>query len=270
MSKYRKQHVVSKTYLKHFSINSDGHNLFVIDSSNLMKPGIQKKNSGDRIFWEENYSDSCLFQDKKTIEKFFGMEIEPTYNKIIHAIEKEREGVSFMAKQNLINWVFYTKMRSPIWEETTDGQRNRYSQQLHLENFTNIDRFNIAKKKFEMDALNKRWTIYKSPFGKYWWTTDNPGYCIDLKKLEVERCLSPDVYCDLSGADSILFYPLTKKICLCIHAYNKGENIFMNLRNTPISFETPNLQLYNLINHYTRLSQKRLIISAEVGSLVSA
>lgn len=73
----------------------------------------------------------------------FGKEIEPMYNDIVKNIEKENLHISFNIKERLIKWIFYTKMRSPIWEIFTDERKNkltsknRYSQHLNLENFTN-------------------------------------------------------------------------------------------------------------------------------------
>ena len=82
MGTHKKQHLVSQTYLKHFSINGDGTSLFVIDKYNPFKKGIQSVNSGDSIFWEKNYSDSKKFADPKAIEKLFGLNIETRYNTI--------------------------------------------------------------------------------------------------------------------------------------------------------------------------------------------
>jgi hypothetical protein len=225
------------------------------------------------VFWEENYSDTCLFKDKKAIEKMFGKDIETLYNDIVKNIEKENPYVSFNIKERLIQWIFYTKMRSPIWEVISDGQeskltsKNRYSQQLHLENFTNEKRFNDALTKFVSDAINKRWTVYKSPLGKYWWTSDNPGYCIDLKKFEPKKSLTLDPFCNLSGVDAVLFYPLTKNYCLNIHPYNKGEDVNLNLTNTHLTYCIAELPFYQMINYLTLKSQRRLIISAEIDSL---
>lgn len=82
MGVLQNQHIISKTYLKHFSLNCDGKSIFIIDRDNPYKKGIQCKNSGDSVFWEKNYSDSSVFKDEKFIEEMFGKEIEPNYNKI--------------------------------------------------------------------------------------------------------------------------------------------------------------------------------------------
>ena len=269
MKEFQKQHIVSETYLKHFSFNCDGKNIFIIDNENLYHKGIQYKNSGDSTFWEMNYSDSYLFTDKKAIEKMFGREIEPNYNKIINEIEAEDSEISFNIKQKLMQWIFYTKMRSPIWEPSNFCKSNvsRYTQKLHLNNFTNEVRFKTTLDAFVQDAMNKRWTIYKNPENKYWWTSDNSGYCINLKSYELGELIFPDPYCELSGVDTILFYPLSKKYCLNIHAYEYGEDIRLNLSNTNVTFIQAEESWVELIKFWTYLSQSRLIISSENESL---
>lgn len=135
MSAYRKQHIVSETYLKHFSTKANGNGLYVIDRGDKYRKEIQKKNSGDKIFWIPNYSDTDFFDDRKTIEKMFGTDIENNYNKIVCIIAKENSDIDFIVKQQLIQWIFYTKMRSPVWKN-------------HLKNFTNYDFFKKEAESF--------------------------------------------------------------------------------------------------------------------------
>lgn len=72
---HKKQHLILQSYLKHFSANSDGMSLFVIDKDNIHKKGVQKADSGDNIFWKKNYFDSKAFADPEAIEKLFGQNI---------------------------------------------------------------------------------------------------------------------------------------------------------------------------------------------------
>jgi hypothetical protein len=257
--------------LKHFSQSVDGKNLFVIDHNDPYRKGIQRRNSGDTIFWEENYSDSALFKDKKAIEKMFGIEIEPNYTTIMKGIEAENAALSFETKQKITQWIFYTKMRSPIWEPSSftalQAGKSRYDQQLHLDNFTDENRFKAALDSFVQDTGCKRWTIYRSPKDSYWWTSDNPGYSIDLKMHKAGQAFKPDPYCKLSGVDSVLFYPLSKNYCLAISAYNYGEDVQLNLENTTVSFVQAEKDSFIWINFWTLITQARLVISADHDSL---
>ena len=221
------------------------------------------------MFWEKNYSDSSVFKDEKFIEEMFGKEIEPNYNKIIREISSETPEVSFEIRERLVQWIFYTKMRSPIWEPSTftESKASRYSQQLHLENFIDESRFITALEFFVQDVCSKCWTIYKNPINAYWWTSDNPGYCINLERAEAGEQVIPDPYCRLGGANSVLFYPLSKNYCLNIHGYQSGEDSKLNLTNTNITFEQADESLCKVINFYTLISQARLVISADRESL---
>ena len=254
MSNYRKQHVIPKTYLKHFSTNSDGIGLFVIDNEHEYKLGIQKRNSGDKIFWEKNYSDTAFFEDRKAIEKIFANHIEHNYNSIVHVIEKENPTVSLDVKEELIKWIFYTKLRSPIWEN-------------HIKNFTSELFFEKSLNEFITHSMSMRWTIYKSPNNEYWWTSDNPGCCLNLKEYELTEKIIPTPIYEFNGVDTILFYPLTKKYCLNIHPYLQGEDVNLNITNTDITIECVDSGLLKQINYLTLITQKRLIISTNYDSL---
>jgi len=254
MSAYKKQHIVPETYLKHFSTKSDGIGIFVIDSDDKYRNGIQKKNSGDKIFWIPNYSDTDFFADRKAIEKMFGTDIENSYNSIISTIEQENTNIDFNIKEELLKWIFYTKLRSPIWEN-------------HLENFTDYNNFKKQVNDFVSSAVSMKWTIYKSPKNKFWWTSDNPGFCHNIKEIKATQKINPTPVYNIVGVDSILYYPLTKKYYLNIHPYNKGEDLNLNLTNTDIRFKEADLSLYRILNYSTLITQKRLIISTESESL---
>lgn len=267
MGTYKKQHIISKTYLKRFSDTYDGKNLFVIDSSNQHVKHIQKKNSGDSIFWIENYSDSNDFSDNKAIEKMFGQYIEPNYNRIVNEIYNENEKLSIEDKNLIIQWIFYTKMRSPIWENKDEYGKPIYKNKIHLNNFLDDKLFSPALLMFINDTINKQWTIYRCTPNETWWTTDNPGYCIDLNLAESHNYVIPDPFCRLTGVDTILFYPLSKDYCLNIHAYEKGTPPEYNLTNTPIKFKESQDDWVKIINTWTLMSQSRLLISNSKTSL---
>ena len=53
-----KQHILPRVYLKHFSLNEDGKSIFVIDRQDKYQKKIAVKNSGDKVFWENNFYNS--------------------------------------------------------------------------------------------------------------------------------------------------------------------------------------------------------------------
>src|SRR5690606_24993338 len=117
-----------------------------------------------------------------------------------------------------------TKLRSPIWTN-------------HLENFIDYNYFKKQAEDFVYSAVSMRWTIYKSPENKFWWTSDNPGFCHNIKEMERTQDINPKPIYNIVGVDSILYYPLSKKYCLNIHPYNKGEDLNLNATNTNIRFK---------------------------------
>lgn len=254
MSAYKKQHFISETYLKHFSVNSDGIGIFVIDSANQYNKGIQKKNSGDKIFWKINYSDTPFFNDRKALEKMFGSEIENGYNKIVEKIHQEKPEIDFGVKQELIRWIFYTKLRSPIWKN-------------HIANFTDYNYFKKTMEEFATNAMTMRWTIYKSPEHNYWWTSDNAGYCLNTKDYKKTGKLDTIPIYQITGTNSVLFYPISKEYCLNIHPYYKNDSVFLNLENTNMTYENSTTDFVNFINRGSYITRNNLIISAEKESL---
>ncbi|MCH4824596.1 DUF4238 domain-containing protein [Gramella lutea] len=231
----------------------DGKNLNVLDLKNEFRKEIQIRNSGDSIFWIKNYSDTNYFEDRKTIEKMFGSEIESKYNDIVHEISEENPDINFSIKENIIQWLFFTKQRSPIW-------RN------HLNNFINYSEFEKKLERFVETAVSMRWTIYKTKNDNNWITSDNPGFCLNIEDFLSQQKLSSIPIYDLN-VDSILFYPLTKKYCLNIHPYDKGESLNLNLTNTPLNFETTSEKFLKLINYCTYINSSRLIISNDSSSI---
>lgn len=269
METHKRQHIISKTYLKNFTHNNR-EDIFVIDRANIYNRRVQKRNSGSSIFWEDRYSDSDEFIDPKAIEKFFGNHIEPKYDKIIRSISDENINISNEIKRNIIEWLFYTKLRSPIWEpylETKVGEL-KYKDQVHLENFLNKARFQKSLESFTIDAMNKRWTVYKNEGTEYWLTSDNPGYCINVADLENNMIIIPDPFYYFTGANTVLFYPLSKHYCLSIHAYESGTPNYLNLTNTPIKFEQSSIGLMEIINNLTLISRARLVISSNESQLL--
>lgn len=108
----------------------------------------------------------------------FGTDIENSYNGIISTIEQGNTNINFNIKQELLKWIFYTKLRSPIWEN-------------HLENFTDYNNFKKQVSNFVSSTVSMKWTIYKSPKNKFWWTSDNPGFCHNIKEMKATQKINP-------------------------------------------------------------------------------
>jgi|LSQX01.2.fsa_nt_gb hypothetical protein len=259
MAQYRKQHILPRTYLKHFSKNGDGKDIYVIDFENPFNQKTQQLNSGDRVFWIENYSDSLLFDDKKAVEKMFATKIEPLYNEFIITLESESLDVTFQERENFIKWILYSKLRSTIWNSENNPKG-------HIEVFLDDSLFYGFAKKYSQEFVVKKWKILKSPNGRFWLTSDNPGFWIDLNK-KIKGEFVPDPFGFYGGANTIFYYPLTKKMCFCLSPYEKNDPIELNASNDKINFIVAEDAEFNMINKFTFLCKNRLLISSEPDSL---
>ena len=84
MSKYVRQHIVPRVYLKYFSRDSF---VYVFDTTNPYRKKIEKKGIGHRVFTSDNYYDTSIPETRKYLEETFSR-FEATYNEIIPTIQK--------------------------------------------------------------------------------------------------------------------------------------------------------------------------------------
>jgi len=270
-----KQHILSKTYLKHFSLNGNGKGIYIINCQDKFRKGIQYKDSGDAIFWEEKFYNSDKFDSPTHLEDFFANDIEPLYNQVIADISKEKPITELPLKLALFQWIYYSKLRSPIWRghyekllalgkplNNHDSKIiQRKAKELHLRFFTDEPFYLVLLDKFMTVLFSKRWSILKRPDNNYWLTTDNPGFDVDLSKLSAATLPIAKPFWNVLNNNTLIYYPLSKDYCLEIKPYNSGEDISLNLTNTPIDFSTD--PPFEHINYWTSCTYNKLIISTD-------
>jgi len=277
-NKLVKQHTVSKAYLKHFSINEDGRDLFVINSADKHRPYIQKVDSGHTVFWQKKFYNSDKFATPTDLETFFARDIEPTYSGIINCLKTNIAVSEWTIKLELFQWIIYSKLRSPVWRgyylqilenskefqgAKLDFSKEKLIKELHLTFFTEESLLNEMIEKFANILLSKKWKILIAPGANYWWTTDNPGFGINLDKIKKNQKVLPDPFWNILDNGTLIYFPLSKDYCLQIGPYEKGDSIYLNLTNTDITFEKPGTDLAGLINYWSLVSQEHLLISAD-------
>jgi hypothetical protein len=190
-----KQHFVPKVYLKYFSQNEDCKNLYVIHHGSEYNRRIQKKNSGDSIFWDKQFYTSTEFDDPLALELFFARDIEPNYSKIISIIKQERSNIDYEFKLELLHWIFYAKLRSPIFRTLIadiliaegydiDEDIDKNAKAVHLAMFHDKELFDKISNDILCHFASKKWTILKTKSDSPFWTSDSPGFGIDLDSLE--------------------------------------------------------------------------------------
>lgn len=269
---YRKQHIVPVTYIKYFSPNYDGKDLQVLYTTGIKKWKMENKNSGDSIFWEENFYNTSQFDNPKYLEQFFGQAIESRYNELIDVIKDEKEIHDEDLKVSVFQWIFYSKLRSPMWREylmeilNTNGHTLDFNahelREEHLRIFSNPDLFEYILEYYESYLTTKQWKILIQPKDNSWITSDNPGFHINVSELEKEKeSYVPNPLWTGIQHDSVLYFPLTQKYCILIKPYNTGDDVNLNFNNDGISFEKSGSQELNLINAWTVMTSRNFVIS---------
>jgi|ERR1035437_182155 hypothetical protein len=286
MSNYLRQHILPKTYLKYFSKDNSGKGIFTIDLS-LQDTRVQIKNPGDNIFWRKNYYTDGRFEDKFVIEKSLGI-IESSYNKIINSIIKEETKISSEVKNNLIRWIIYSKLRSPIirmdYERKTRfkisfadlvsnesdsqfqiilDQLNRHSKEYHLDHFFDTELFNKTFNDLATCALTKQWEILIAPQTMKFWTSDNPGFTIFADRYEKTGLTIPYPFFNKTTSDSHHFFPLTNKYCLELIPYEKGSKINHDLNDELVKYKKIDNGRCNKINQFTAMTACNFLIVDE-------
>lgn len=272
MAEYRKQHILPKTYLKYFSKNDSGKGIITLDISSH-KSKAEYRNQGDSIFWSKNYYKDNRLKDSLAIEKYFGKNIEPTYNNLIKAIRFEKEIYDWTIKTRLLQWIIYSKLRSPIYRKDFEIKLNfknkleailpnsfsiltdkillnidKYSKEFHLNHFIDKSLFEKSVEKMISGLVTKKWKVLVSPIDSFFWTSDNPGFSIDLDSYENTKVMIPSKYLENFSSGSVHYYPLTKDYCLEFGPYMQGESTNLNLKSDNIKFERINKRLCVQIN----------------------
>lgn len=266
-----RQHILPKTYLKHFSKNGDGKNLCILHRNHPYKKNIEVKDSGSSLFVRNNFYDSGAFSNPKEIELFFAKKLEPNYNKIIAAISEEKEITDYLLKIRLLEWVIYSVIRSVSWREMfrielqDDGYIFDFDsdnlREEHLQILTDTKTYDWVLDYYDKELSSKRWVILKSPVDSFWLTSDNPGFTVNVEGYADKIFdVYPNPYCTNLQHDTMLYFPLTKEYCLKVHPYYEGDDVKLNLSNTSIGIDVASEFEFQLINSWTYLTQHSFII----------
>jgi len=284
LNKYRKQHILPKTYLKYFSKDNSGKGIYVLRlSSQSNKAEI--KNQGDNIFWKKDFYTENRFEDKYIIEKSFGI-VESKYHNIIDSLNTQESLIGQEVRFGLIWWIALSKIRSPrirdnyerkvkfinkIAEILPSAVNTQYQQvneqfsklakKYHLDYFFDNDLFNKTFTEIASCLMTKQWIILIAPESIKFWTSDNPGFSIYSDEYEKKGIIMPDPSLSKLTIDSHHFYPLTKEYCLECAPHEKGYTIKTNLNDEIVSYKHIKPATCAEINKYTALTANDLIIT---------
>lgn len=287
MTEYRKHHILPKTYLKYFTQNDSGKGIITLDIAS-QKQKAEYKNQGDKIFWGKYYYKDTRLEDSLAIEKYFGRIIEPTYNDLIKKIRLEVEIKDWGVKLLFLQWLIFSKLRSPVFRNDFEmklrfqnkinkilpkdssfiiseilANIDNYSKEFHLDHFIDDTLFDKTVGNIISGLIVKKWKILRTPNGSYFWTSDNPGFSLNIDQYEKTKILIPSKYLENFTCSSIHYYPLTKDYCLEFGPYMKGESVNLNLETDSIKFEMVDRNNCCQINKWTTLTACNFLIMDE-------
>lgn len=274
----KKNHIIARTYLKHFSPLNDGKSIQVLHlRQQFNPPKILQRNSGDKDFWEEKFYWTKQLQNPKSIEYFLGT-VENSYNSIVEQLNLEVAITERKFKTWVFQWVLYSKLRSPSWREflkfsTEQGMgrkvEEREVREKHLQFFAKDEILDFFINYYYESTNLKKWRILISPDNYSWLTSDNPGFCINSQEFKADpTAYFPNALWTNLQNDTILYFPLTSHYCLEICPYKSGDDPTKNFANDTIDYERCSFSTAQLINNWTVLTANNLVISKSRNELI--
>ena len=223
------QHIVSKTYLKKFSIDPKSRRDKSIVECLRNHPirTIERKSVNSNFFKEDDFYTTKSHKPYE-IENLFGSKIEPTYNNIISEIENE-EPIKIETLYELLYWIYLSKYRNTHYRDTIeqlirfklkwtqpDLLKNneddivQFSKKKHLDIITEVSHF----EKFCQGMLKKDF-LFLAPYEEMQFiTNDNPGFSINVIDSSPDFSSINVQFATNEKASN--YYPLSPKLCLAI------------------------------------------------------
>jgi uncharacterized protein DUF4238 len=273
---HKKQHILAKTYLKYFSDQNDGKNISVLYLNNKYKKDIKQYNSGDKIFWKDNFYNSNSFKNPKTIELYLGKEVENNYHELMKEVFSEKPINDLEVKRMIYEWLYFSKLRSPKWRDYLKyaamekgiqlGFDSEELREMHMTLFSD----NNILKHYGDTLTIKKWKIYISPNEHNWITSDNPGFSINCKEFKKNpKGYKPNPLCYTIQHDTIIYLPLSKKYCLEIFPYLQVDDVKSNFDNEAITYKEASIAMIRQINYWTLQTAHEIIISSRKNELIN-
>jgi len=295
MTSYKKQHIIPKTYLKHFSVEKS---VFLAQLKHKYNKNIQNKGIGDKIFCRDNYYDFPNTQQEPILEKMFSKH-EGDYDKGLKMLNDKLQ-LGYVTKQLFINWMLMMKTRNTFFRDTitematwiertsfglvhgrakmleNEGQFTRTGKTVgkgtQLSYFLTQDQYSELQKQYSINFLNRIWTVLYSG-DRNFLTSDNPGFSFTFSQHLLRLRMSPisPIYNLQNDVHSAHTFPLTRKLCLALTPIIWDDNVeeekVRRAFHDNIKFENAPCDLVDSINIMTIATAHDLIIGSEKDDL---
>ena len=286
MKKPVDQHIIPKTYLKHFAIDPKDRklkSLVWIKRFDHNKTMVSKESIDSRKFKICDFYTVECEDSPYVIEDYFSSEIEPVYNDIIDEVELELN-LSQDCRSKLILWLYNIKYRNTY--NRTNIERNlrnivhftfsyqnefdrlinpapspenisREARGAHLQSLLRQDLLS----EFEKGMGTKHWIILKSRPESKFITNDNPGFSLNVN-LGVPDFNTLTSYF-ATNHEATNYYILSPKYCLMISPFWKDTPLEVSLKNQTINYKITNVRHIQFINKCTSITRNKLVIASD-------
>ncbi|WP_217602369.1 hypothetical protein [Chitinophaga sp. GbtcB8] len=212
------------------------------------------------------------------INIIFEARIEILLEKLLKKIKKERPVKSEGFKKELVEWLYYSKLRDPGMCENFFTQLKRSGSNASPLPDRETKKASLLKTRSQLAAIIndicekklslKKWAILKSPSGHSWVTSDNAGFGISIEEWCKSRQAShPDTLLADIKQDTVIYFPLSKDYCLRLQPYDLDDAWLADLNNAPITFEQSSEQELTIVNRLTYATHKYFVVAGDIKSL---
>lgn len=288
MAEKENQHLVSKTFLKHFVIPNYKNKVWCIELNGFGKNKPIIKGTKQRIFTIKNFYSLSDKNNRLLLENFYSDKLEPIYNEIIKEVEQEIN-LSENIRVRLIEWIMHSNVKTEYFrkniERLSDFLINIYSnfglqkdyfkdkysdisskeiaKEIQLETILNFEELNDIFSLFYNELKTKKWSILKSSNENPFIANDNPGFSLNVSGL------GNNVFNKTVQLSTISFnyFVLSPKYCLFIEPFKQDDDIILNAMNMKINYTKINDREINHINAGTSKTAIRYIISNDFDTI---
>lgn len=193
--------------------------------------------------------------------------ISSVYDNIVALIKQEKPIDDKTVKEELVEWLFYSKMHTAEAESLRSAieELNDITPLKHV-GFPGEEKDKIKHQKasYRLMLAQKQWKILKSPPGHTWLASDNPGFGINLGDLYNRPAdLVADGTLTEIRADTIIYYPISSEYCLRIQPFTGDKKRRKSGNKATIEFEQSTIEELEAVNGLTFSTKKVMVVGRD-------
>lgn len=193
------------------------------------------------------------------------------YDNIVAHIQQEQPIEDQTVKDELVEWLFYSKMPNTEARPDCTVEGLTLGDQLRLDLSTSLDEdlhhFISWRDARKAILAQKQWKVLKSPPGHAWLASDNPGFGISLDDLynRPAEMVADGSLTDIRP-DTIIYYPISSEYCLRIQPFTGDQARRRANRHAAIEFEQSTIEELEVVNGLTFSTKKEMVVGRDKKS----